>query len=120
MVIGAPVFCIKCGNYHTVDGETMLCEDCYDEYGEFDDDDEDKCECAECGEMEWIEDMIYVQDTDTYVCSNCASRVATFCEKCYTFYSKDRVQYNEELDLDLCERCRESNIPSDISDRDFL
>jgi hypothetical protein len=118
MVIGAPTYCIKCGKYHTVDSETMLCEDCYDDYGEHRD--EDQCECAECGDEDWIDDMIYVQDREEYVCCNCAATVARFCDKCSQFFSADKVQYIEEEDCYVCEECRESNIPSDISDRDFF
>ena len=118
MVIGAPTYCIKCGKYHTVNSETMLCEDCYDDYGEHQD--EDQCECAECGDEDWIDDMVYVQDREEYVCCNCAASVARFCDKCNQFFSADKVQYVEEDDYYVCDRCRESDIPSDISDRDFF
>lgn len=118
LIVGSRVMCIKCGCDTTVDSETMLCDDCYDEYS--DDDEEERCRCGECGFLEWIEDMIYIQDRNEYLCSDCVVDTAKFCDRCNCFYSKDKVYYDEKLGMDLCERCRESDIPSDISDKDFF
>lgn len=116
LIIGGETICVKCGNRHPISTESMLCADCYELYGE---DSDDTCHCAECGSLDWIEDMYYIEDRDQYLCSDCAADLAGQCSNCYCLFSLDKLSYNKNGDL-VCEHCRESDIPSDISDKDFI
>lgn len=95
MTVGHDIYCVNCGDYHDME-QTLLCEDCYESYGDC-----DSHRCCSCGDRYDVEDM-YIIDNEWYCCD-----CTTFCDCCDERVPNDRIHYYSELDMDICDSCRE-------------
>ena len=122
--IGAPAFCVVCGD-DADDAGYMQCDDCSgkgyrcDECGDcFSEDDGEfidgafvchiclseyylRCEC--CGEYIHRDDIHTAYDSEGYevaVCGNCLDRNYTRCDNCYEYFDSDDID-----EYGLCEEC---------------
>lgn len=97
MTVGHDIYCVKCGDYHTMES-TLLCEDCYDNYG-----DSGSHRCCDCGDR-YDEDEMYCINGNWYCCD-----CSTYCDCCNERVPNSEIQYYRELDMDICNSCREED-----------
>jgi len=96
MVIGEPVYCIKCGENITYRGDSGYCDFCTDEWY-----------CENCEGTYSRDDMIYIESEDRYICYDCYESSYIECPECGELCGIDNVQYVELLGKDLCINCLE-------------
>lgn len=96
------VVCDDCGELvkedetYTTHDSRLICTNCYDSNGYY--------ICDRCGLA--IEDSycIHIEDTNEYMCSDCADRYCYQCMDCGGWYSSDRIITDNE-GQHLCEDC---------------
>lgn len=96
MTVGHDIYCVKCGDYHTMES-TLLCRDCQNAYGN-----NGEHSCYACGDI-YDDDDMYVIDGHWY-CPECC----TYCDCCETRVPNGDISYYQELDMDICDSCKES------------
>ena len=95
--------CVSCGciiendDYYTPNGD-VYCEDCFHE---------DFKVCWHCGTVEHMDDMIYIESEERWVCDNCENRYYFYCDCCNEHYHNELGQWLEN-DY-VCEDCFERN-----------
>lgn len=95
--IGHDVKCIKCEDTFIYDHESMMCEDCLENNG--------YVRCGDCGEMIRLDDAIYIDSEDRYICEHCYEEYYTTCAECGEVFHNDDIYYDEERDCYLCSEC---------------
>ena len=94
--------CDDCGelveedeSYTTHDGRA-ICTNCYDNNGYF--------TCERCGKV--MEDchIVHIEDTEEYVCDDCADEHYCQCMECGEWYSPNNI-YTDSDNQHLCEGC---------------
>ncbi len=89
--------CANCGfalqDEYTIeiDGE-LYCNDCVGS-------------CNQCGEYHLLDDMIWVDSENCYVCQTCLERHYILCEHCDEYDSSDCSYYVDSIDGYVCENC---------------
>lgn len=96
------VVCDYCGElvkedetYTTHDGR-LICTNCYDSNGYY--------TCERCGQVMEYCHREYIQDTEEYVCSDCAEEHYYQCMECGKWYSSSKIFTDTEGEY-LCEDC---------------
>lgn len=96
MIIGEPVYCIKCGEHITHRGYSGYCDHCTDEWY-----------CKDCDGFYSGDDMIYIESEDRYVCYDCYENFYAECPECGEPCGSSNMQYLEFLEKDVCIDCLE-------------
>lgn len=99
------VICDDCGKLiekdrtYTTHDNRIICENCYDSNGYF--------TCERCGKV--VEDchIVHIQDTEEYVCEDCADENYYQCMECGVWYSSDKIITDRNYQH-LCEDCYEN------------
>ena len=94
--------CDDCGELveqdrtYTTHDNRIICENCYESNNYF--------TCERCGKV--MEDChaVYIEDTNEYVCDDCAEQHYYQCMDCNRWYSHDNV-YTDSLGNNLCKDC---------------
>ena len=96
------VVCDDCGElvkedetYTTHDGR-IICNNCYDCNGYY--------TCERCGLAIENRYTVYIEDTNEYVCDDCAEQYYYQCMDCGKWYSSNRI-YTDSAGNTLCEDC---------------
>lgn len=96
------VVCDDCGElvkedetYTTHDGR-LICTNCYDSNG--------YCTCGRCGLAMEDSDCIHVEDTNEFMCSDCADRYCYQCMDCGRWFTDASIVTDSEGEH-LCEDC---------------
>lgn len=96
------VVCDDCGelvaeyeSYTTHDGRA-ICENCYKNNGYY--------MCERCGKVFEDYRIIHIEDTDEYVCDDCADRYCYPCMECGHWFTYARIVSDVEGEH-LCENC---------------
>lgn len=94
--------CDDCGElveqdrtYITPDNR-IICENCYDSNGYF--------ICERCGHVFEDSDCIHVEDTEEYMCSDCADKYCAQCMDCGRWFTNSSIITDSE-GQHLCEDC---------------
>lgn len=96
------VVCDDCGELvkedktYTTHDNRIICTDCFDRNGYF--------TCERCGLAIEDSDCIYIEDTEEYMCSDCADRYCYQCMECGRWFTDDRI-YSDTEGEHLCEDC---------------
>lgn len=102
-VIGAPTYCLHCGEQIVNEAESFLCYDCQ---GLAYDEDFLRCDC--CGETIYENEGIYIND-DYIVCQNCLEEQCAQCSECGEIYFKDDMEAVRDEDNThfhwICDDC---------------
>lgn len=96
------VVCDYCGelvredeSYTTHDGRA-ICTNCYDSNGYF--------ICEKCGQVMDDTYYVHIDDTEEYVCEDCAEKYYYQCGECGRWYSRDKI-FTDRRGEHLCEDC---------------
>lgn len=95
--IGAKVKCLKCEDGYLWDHESMVCQDCLEDSGYI--------HCGDCGEIINIQDAIYIDNEDRYICQSCFDDYYFECPSCGEVFHQDDGLYDEDRDLTFCRAC---------------
>ena len=96
------VICDDCGELveedrtYTTHDNRIICENCFDSNGYY--------VCDRCGEV--VEDChaVYIEDTNEFVCDDCAEQYYYQCMDCGRWYSMNKI-YTDSSGNALCEDC---------------
>lgn len=96
------VVCDDCGelvredeSYTTHDGR-VICTHCYESNG--------YVMCERCGQVMEDSDCIHVEDTDEFMCSDCADKYCYQCMECGRWFTDDNI-FSDAEGEHLCEDC---------------
>lgn len=96
------VICDDCGELveedktYTTHDDRIICDNCYDNNGYF--------TCEHCGRIMDDSYCVYIEDTEEYVCDDCAEVNYYQCMDCGRWYSGNGVATDSE-GQHLCEEC---------------
>ena len=96
------VVCDDCGELvkedetYTTHGGRLICADCYDRNGYY--------TCARCGLAIEDNDCIYVENTEEYMCEDCADTYCHQCMECGRWFTDDNI-FSDADGEHLCEEC---------------
>lgn len=66
--------------------------------------------CEDCGEYHYDDNMVYIEDTQEYVCEDCINNGNYFqCHDCGEYYSTDNVTSCYNGDYLVCDTCRDNH-----------
>ena len=94
--------CDDCGELveqdrtYTTHDNRIICEDCYRSNDYF--------TCERCGKVFEDYSIVYIEDTEEYVCEDCAKYYYYQCMDCRRWYSMNRIYTDSSGDA-LCEDC---------------
>ena len=100
------IICDDCGELvekdrtYTTHDNRIICENCYESNG--------YCICERCGKVIDEYHIVYIQDTEEYVCDDCADENYYQCMECGEWYSSDKIITDTE-GQHLCEDCYSNN-----------
>lgn len=119
--IGQKPICIKCGNMHSCEESINCCsgeyecENCGDSISE--DDSywvhgnrycrECVTYCDYCEEYVLVDDAMWIESVDSYVCDDCISERFTYCHHCDEYYRDEDITYLDNYDIHVCDDCLE-------------
>nr|DAH13552.1 MAG TPA: putative amidoligase enzyme [Caudoviricetes sp.] len=96
------VICDDCGELveedrtYTTHDNRIICEKCYES--------NDYSTCERCGEVVEGCRIVHIEDTDEYVCDDCAEEKYYQCMECGNWYSSNKIITDSE-GQHLCEDC---------------
>ncbi len=114
--------CANCEGHVTYDeyaivNDRTYCDDCANELFSW---------CSHCAELYPCDEVYYIEDTEEYVCSHCASNYAQ-CEDCRTYHKEDYAVIDDGIyccscaeEYPMCAECGERSIDNDFLDGDSL
>jgi hypothetical protein len=105
--IGEAAPCPVCGAHSVRYEDRMLCGNCLSPYPEEDEIEDGYCECANCGDSYAVDDMIWLPESGSYVCSYCFNNAANIvrCEECNIKDFSEYVYFDRGKEKYLCRAC---------------
>lgn len=97
--------CPICGENKIDYADIMSCGSCCNQYYLFNDDEENYGVCDICGTHVFVDDFIYLDQSDSYVCLQCYQNETVRCQICDCVDLPEYVKYREDDPRCLCENC---------------